>query len=272
MNLHRRLTHGVVTRLIQTRRHKKLTTPRVIAGIVVVGAVSNNLHRRQGPSYAVAVTHHRNGSLHALHKHLNQGVVRIGETLHHRRTQRVDVVGIRNPQRRAALERLNHQRQTQVRNHQIQQLIGTQLVEERLRQSQRIRRGHTRRTHPSLSGGLVAGALTAIRVRAHKRHLQGQQDVLQTAILTRGAVHQWPHHIRVVVAQRRQHRGVRAESINFVAGLAQRPSYAVSRAQRNLALVVEAAGDDGHTQLLCHERPFYTAKNLNRGKQGPGVR
>ena len=178
-------------------------------------------------------------------------------------------------QRRAARGRLDHQRQAEPGDDQVQDGAGAELAERAVRQRHPVRRRDPGGADDGLGGRLVPGQPAGRRRRADVGHAGQVEDRAQGAVLARGAVQGDEHRVGRRGRQAGQQLGVGVAQLGVHARRGSAPPTTWrARGEADLALEGQPAGQDDGAQrvrLACRCRlPVRAAGSLMRGRPRSG--
>ena len=168
----------------------------------------------------------------------------VGVGVDHRARQPGGVLDDRHALRRPALRRLHDERQRQLVVDGVEDGVGAELAERVARQGDRPRRRDAGAGDQRLRGRLVPGEPRRLRARPDERDPEELEQAAERAVLAARAVQRRPHDIRPGLAQVAEQRRVRVAQLDLEAVLEEAVGDAAPGAQRDVALVRDAAGED----------------------------
>ena len=134
----------------------------------------------------------------------------------------------------------------------VQDRFGAEVPEGGLGDGDPVGGGQAGAADGGLGRRLVEGLAAGFRGGAHIRDAQQGEDALDRAVLAGGAVQGGEDGVGAVGEECRQERRVDVADLYLDAHPAQRVGDAAAGADRDVALVAEAAGQDDDTAQVAH--------------------
>jgi hypothetical protein len=184
----------------------------------------------------------------------------VGECLDHRPGKIVGVFDDRHTLRRPTRSRLHDEVTLERGAHDAKDARGTELAECLVREHDRVRNRQPGARGERSRHGLRPGPARSGTGRADRRYAERAKQVEQRPVFAARTMQRWEHHVGPFLGEEGKQCGVGVAQHDPMPGCGQGVGHATTRAERNVALVRDAARqhDDVQATGIRHDQGFST--------------